>query len=280
VFGALWYAPRVMRTDRRLLTGTVTSSGVRTLNFTDPGRIKRINVRVGERVRKGQVLATQYAASADAFIAVDKAAIAYDRARLAQLRAARAANPVVSAAGQAGLSTATERLALDKARLAADRVKLASTALVAPSAGIIVGANGQPGETATSSGVRDYAAGVQHPVPAQQPEFSLVPEGPQAVARAWRGPDSRPVIALRTSATWEVVALIPEHSVSRAAAGEEGRITVPAAHVIDVTGRIDAVLPTPVPTSTGTAYQAKITVTRHTRNLPLDGMAVDVLVGS
>ena len=280
MFSALWYAPRVIRSDRRLLTGTVTSSGVLTLNFTEPGQIKQINVRLGQRVRKGHVLATESARSTDALIAADKAAIAYDHAQITQLRTAKAANPAAAAVDNARISASKAQLALDEAHLAADRLKAASTRIIAPSSGTIVAVNGRPGETATSSGVRDYVADVQRPLPAQQPEFSLVPEGPQSVPRAAPSAYSLPVIALSTTGTWQVVALIPENWVSRVASGNEVTINVPAAHVTAVPGRIEAVLPTPVPTSTGTAYQAKVIVTGHTRNVPLNGMAANIHVGA
>jgi hypothetical protein len=164
--------------------------------------------------------------------------------------------------------------------LAADRLKVASTEIIAPSFGTIVAANGQPGETATSSGVRDYAAGYEQPLPARRPEFSLFPEGPQSVPRASASAYSLPVIALRTSAAWQVVALIPQDSVSGVAAGTKVTISVPAAHLTNVPGAIDAVLPNPVPTSGGTAYQARLTITGHTRTLPLNGMAADIHLGS
>ena len=280
VFSALWYVPRVTRSDRRLLTGTVTSNGVVTLNFTLPGQIKSVKVRLGQAVRKGQVLATEDARNTDALIAGDKAAIAYDRAKIAQLQAAEAASPTVSAVDETRVSASKARLALDEAHLAVDRIKRTSTEVIAPSSGTVVAANGQPGETVTPSGVRNYAADGQQSLPAQQPEFSLLPEGPQSAPRTPPSARYLPVIALRTSATWQVVALIPEKSVSNIAAGNEVTIDVPAAHVTGVRGRIEAVLPTPLQTSTGTAYQANVTTTGHTSNRPLNGMAANIQVGS
>ena len=280
VFAALWYAPRVIRSDRRVLTGTVASSGVVTLNFTDPGQIKQINVRLGQRVRKGQVLATEDAPQIEFRIASEKAAIAYDRAKASQLQAAEVAYPARSAVDAAQISADKAQLALDEARLAADRLREASTQILAPSSGVVVSANGAPGETATPTGVRDYVAGSQRPLPAQQPQFSLFPEGPRSVPRSSPGAYSLPVIALRSSGTWRVVVLIPEDSVWRIRPDSKVAVTVPAAHLAGVPGLIDAVLPAPVPTSTGTAYQAEVTITGHTRSLPLNGMAANIQVGS
>jgi multidrug efflux pump subunit AcrA (membrane-fusion protein) len=280
VFAALWYVPPVFRSDRRLLTGTVTSSGVIALNFTDPGRIKQVNVRLGQRVRKGQVLAAEDAPETELLIASDKAAIAFDRAKDTELQAAEAADPARYTVYAAQISVGKAQLALDEARLAADRLKGASTEIVAPSSGIVVSANGVPGETATPSGVRDYVGGSQRPLPTQQPQFSLFPEGPQSVPRSPPSAYSLPVVALRTSGTWRVVVLIPEASVSRIRPDSKVLVSVPAAHIAGVPGMIDTVLPTPVPTLTGTAYQAEVTITGHARSLPLNGMAANIQVGS
>jgi multidrug efflux pump subunit AcrA (membrane-fusion protein) len=280
VFSAVWYTPGVIRSDRRLLMGTVTNSGVVTLNFTVPGQIKQMNAQLGETVRKGQVLAVEDAPHTESLIAADKAAIAYDRAKIAQLGVAQAASLAGSAVDKPEIAVAKAQLVLDEAHLAADRLKVASTEIIAPASGIVVAADGQPGETATPSGVRAYVAGSQQSLPPQQPEFSLFPEGPQSLPRPSRSAYSLPVIALRTSTAWQVVVLVPEASASRIGTGSKVTIDVPAAHVRHVPGKVDAVLPTPVPTSTGTAYQAKVTVTGRTRTLPLNGMAADIQLGS
>src|ERR1700730_7816199 len=75
VASAGWYVPRVIA-DRRLLTGTVSASGVFTLKFPASGQIGKVDVRLGQAVRKGTVLATEYAPDADSIVAADKAAIA------------------------------------------------------------------------------------------------------------------------------------------------------------------------------------------------------------
>ena len=277
---AAWYVPGVMRNDRRLLTGTVTSTGVITLNFADSGEINKINVRFGETVRKGRVLATEYAPNTASVIAAETAAIASDQARIKQLRAAEAADPAAASIDGAQLSADNAQLALDEAQLASDGAKVASTEIIAPSFGTVVAANGQPGEIVTSSGIRDYVADSPQPPAAQRPEFSLFPEGPQSLRRASASQSALPVIALRTSTTWQVVALIPEDSVAGITSGRDVTISVPAAHITGVRGKIDAVLPTPIATSEGTVYQAVVTITGHARNLPLNGMTADVQLGS
>src|SRR5690348_13367087 len=93
VASAAWYVPRVMANDRGVITGMVSSSGVVALNFAASGQIGKINVHLNQVVHKGQVLAFEYAPSADSIVAADKATIAAVQAKIAQLRAAAAMNP-------------------------------------------------------------------------------------------------------------------------------------------------------------------------------------------
>ena len=308
VAGAAWYVPRVMSDDSKLLTGTVTSSGVVTLNFAYPGQISKVGVRPGQWVRKGQVLAAEYdpdaasvvaadkaaIASAQAAIALAQAAIASAQAKIAELKTAEAADPAAAAADNAQLAAdnaqlAAEKtqlaagqaqLAADQAQLATDREKVVATEIVAPSSGVVVACNGQPGQTVTSAGIRDYAADSQQAPAAQGPQFSLLPESPQTVHRVPAGQSALPVIALRTSAAWQVVALIPEDSVSGIKPGQIVTVSVPSAHITGVPGQIAEVAPTPVSTSEGVFYQAAVTIASHTQNLPLNGMAADIRLGS
>ena len=169
---------------------------------------------------------------------------------------------------------------MDEAELATDRMKIAATEIVAPSNGTVVAANGQPGETVTSSGIRDYTTDSGRTSASQRPPFSLLPEGPQSVRTAAGGGSALPVIALRVSASWQVVALVPESSVSTVSQGMAVKISVPAAHIAGVRGQVDEVLPTPVSTAQGIFYQAVVAITGNTASQPLSGMAADVQLGS
>src|ERR1700728_372394 len=142
VVSAAWYVPRVINDDRQLLTGTVTSSGVIALNFTDSGQISKVDVRLNQLVRKGQVLAVEYDPNADNVLSADKETIFAEQAKMAELRAAEAAAPASPAADSAQLAADKAELAVDQAQLATDRMKIAATQIVAPSDGTIVAANG------------------------------------------------------------------------------------------------------------------------------------------
>ena len=267
---ATWYVPRVVAADARTFTGTVSSDGITDLNFGSPGLVGRILVRPGTQVRAGQVLATETSPAATAAIIADQAAIAADQAKLAGLRAANAP----------GLSTAAARaqLAKDRAQLAADQAKLMETQIVAPARGEVVAVNGQPGEAVTSAGVRSYAA--PSPSSAQPPAFSLLPEGPAPSMKSSSSASAQPLISLRTSAGWQVKMLLPESSISAIRPGLDVTVSVPAAGLNGIRGYIQELLPTPVSTSGGVAYQAVVHVLGQQRAVPLSGMTANVQLGS
>jgi multidrug resistance efflux pump len=288
IAAAIWYVPRVLSNDSHLLTGAVTSSGVVSLNFSKAGYLASVPVRAGQTVRKGQTLATEYAPATSSLLTADKAtitsdqsAISSDQARLAQLKAVPVSDETAEvAAANAQLAKDQAQLAKDQAQLASDKTSADATQIVAPSAGTVVAVNGQPGETVSASGLKAGGTSTQTAQAAQAPLFSLLPEGPQASKANGTGGSALPVVALRTSTTWHVVALIPENSVSTVKTGQTVTISVPAAHIDHVRGQVQEILPTPTSTASGLAYQAVVSVTGHATAQPLDGMAADVRIGS
>lgn len=281
VAAATWYVPRVVANDSRMLTGTVTSSGIVSLNFPDAGVLNAVKVHLGQQVHKGQVLATEYAPNLSALVEADRAAITAVQAKIAELKYAETqypatVEPTLVAADNAQIATENAQLAAGNAQLATDRMRMAATEIVAPSDGVVVAANGQSGEDVTASGIRDYTSASGQVAARQQPQFSLLPEGPQPVSRAGSGGSSLPVIALRISSGWQVVALIPEDSVQSIKPGQRVTISVPAAQVSDVRGQFEEVLPNPQTLSGSTMYQAVIAITGAVAEPPLDGMAADI----
>jgi multidrug efflux pump subunit AcrA (membrane-fusion protein) len=274
VAAAIWYVPRVISNDSHQLTGTVTSSGVVSLNFTKAGYLASVPVRAGQSVHKGQTLATEYAPATSSLMTADKAAISSDQARLAQLKAV----PVTDQTAE--VAAANAQLAKDQAQLASDKVNAEATQIVAPSAGTVIAVNGQPGETVSAIGLKTGSPSSQTTQTSQTPLFSLLPEGPQSSKSSGTGSSALPVVELRTSSTWHVVALVPESQVSTVKTGQSVTINVPSAHIRGVTGQIQEILPTPTSTPNGLAYQAVVSVTGKATAQPLDGMAADVRIGS
>jgi multidrug resistance efflux pump len=274
VAAAIWYVPRVVSNDSHQLTGTVTSSGVVSLNFTKAGYLASVPVRSGQSVHKGQILATEYAPATSSLLTADKAAISSDQAKLAQLKAVPVADET------AEVAAANAQLAKDQAQLASDKVNAEATQIVAPSAGTVIAVNGQPGETVSVTGLKTGSSSSQTTQTSQTPLFSLLPEGPQSSKSGGGSGSALPVVELRTSTTWHVVALIPESQVSSVKTGQAVTISVPSSHIQDVKGQVQEILPTPTSTNSGLAYQAVVSVTGHATAQPMDGMAADVRIGS
>jgi RND family efflux transporter MFP subunit len=125
-------------------------------------RLVEVNVQVGDRVKKGQLLARLQAETLAADLAATKAGIAEAEATLAEAQAnaerARALQSSGALSTQqiqqytTGEATARARLQSIKARLSADTLRLNQTRLLAPDDGIIsarlatMGAIAQPGQ--------------------------------------------------------------------------------------------------------------------------------------
>jgi RND family efflux transporter MFP subunit len=125
-------------------------------------RVTSVLVNVGDRVRKGQTLATVNPETVAADVAQARASVAEAEAVLAEARANAARSRDLAAKGfvspQAATQTATleqtaaARLAAARARLQAEEVRLSQTRVVAPDDGTIsartatVGSLAQPGQ--------------------------------------------------------------------------------------------------------------------------------------
>jgi multidrug efflux pump subunit AcrA (membrane-fusion protein) len=270
VAAAVWYVPRIVRSDARSFTGTVSSSGVTNLNFANSGLVGKVPVQLGQAVKAGQVLATETSPATTAAISADRAAIAADKASLAESKVSGT---------QASIAAAGAQLAKDQAQLASDKVKLAETQIIAPSAGTVIAINGQTGETVTAAGIRSYSS-VSQSSGSQSPPFSLLPEGPSANVKSSSTQSALPMLALRTSSSWQITMLVPESGIQQVHAGQAVTVAVPAVGLRGIRGTIQQVSPTPVSTSIGTAYQAIVRISGHQRVTPLGGMTANVQLAS
>jgi multidrug efflux pump subunit AcrA (membrane-fusion protein) len=262
-----WYVRQVASADRDVLTGSVTSTGVVDLNFAAAGVVASVLVRVGESVRKKQLLATESAPGAVAIETADAAAVTADKEQIdAQGGTTGAAASIASDRAQ---------LARDEARLATDEENLAQTRILAPAAGVVTAVDAQPGQAAAPAGIRDYAGAPASADP--PPLFSLLPESPQVSSKAgMTGATTLPMIQLRTSGSWEVLVLVPESAASSVRTGQAVRVSVPAARLAAVSGTIEEVLATPVVTADGDMYEAVVTIASHGADPPLDGMTANI----
>jgi len=269
VLAVALYVPSVLAADQHSFTGVVSNSAISSLNFGAAGRVSKVLVRLGQAVRKGQMLATEDAPAAAAALQADRVAVAADKSNLAALLA--------ESAPASSIATVRNELANDRTRRAAARMKVLATEILAPAAGTVVAIYGQAGATATPAGLRN-ATGPGQAAPSQQPQFSLLPSGPMASLKNKNG--LSPVLALRTSGGWQVRLLVPQSSVSGVRVGQAAAISVPAAQLSGVRGTVTELSPTPVSTSGGASYEAVISVTGHAVVTPLSGMSANVQLAS
>ena len=140
VVGVAVLAPSILTAaENETLTGVVTQSSLDSLNFAAAGRVGRVRVRLGQVVRKGQLLAREITpAGALSTLRTDRAAIVADKTDLAAL--------VAAGAPAASVTAARAQLATDQAQRAADQ---AAMAIRAPMAGTVVAVFGRAGDSAT-----------------------------------------------------------------------------------------------------------------------------------
>ncbi|MFI5062473.1 MAG: biotin/lipoyl-binding protein [Streptosporangiales bacterium] len=221
ILSAAVVLPSIFSTGSRSFAGVVSRSELTSLNFSVPGRVAAIRVRLGQVVRRGQVLATTAAALAEAAaVQADRVAVRSDRANIAAL--------IAQSATQDSIATAAAQLAVDRAHRATDRRRLLSTEIVAPRRGTVVAIAGRP---AASLG----AAGRALPVIALRSaggwQVSLAIPAASAAAVRVGQPVSVSVPALRLSGVRGRVIQLSQVPASSpgGAAGEEALVQVPGA---------------------------------------------------
>ena len=256
--GVALLAPSILTAaENETLTGVVTQSSLDSLNFAAAGRVFRVRVRLGQVVKKGQLLAREITpAGALSVLRTDRAAIVADKADLAALTA--------EGAPPASVTAARTQLTTDQQQQAADR---AAMVIRAPMAGTVVAVFGRAGDTVTPAGL---------PGPGQQPAASELSALTLAGLRA--GGRKLPVIALRTSGSVQVKLLIPAQSPAALRVGSPVTLSVPAARLTRVSGVITAL--TAGPASTGGGHVAVIQVRGTTPATALTGMRADVYLSS
>jgi multidrug efflux pump subunit AcrA (membrane-fusion protein) len=265
VLGSAVYVQQIGRDDDLLMTGSVMSAGVLNLNFATGGVVARVLVRVGDQVREGQLLATEAAPGEASIEAADEAAVTADRQQLAVQ------------SGPAEVAGDRAQLARDRSRLASDRQALAQRRIVAPAAGVVTAVDAAPGDTTAPAGVPDYIGPGRTAPVSVPPLFSLLPDAPQVSTRAGAGGSALlPVIQLRTSASWAVLALVPQSLATALHRGQAVIVSVPAARLAGLPGVVREVLATPVETADGDMYEAVVDVRADPADPPLDGMTANV----
>lgn len=129
-----------------VFAGAVTPAHSYPLNFTTTGTLAAVEVRAGQQVTRGQVLATENTGTARARLASARATIRASQAQLAADRAAGAPAAVIAAV-QARLATA-------RAQLLTFEGAVTAATLHAPVAGTVQAVAGAPGTPVGPAGLR------------------------------------------------------------------------------------------------------------------------------
>jgi len=257
VVGVAALAPSILTAaENETLTGVVTQSSLESLNFAAAGRVGRVRVRLGQVVRKGQLLAREITpAGALSALRTDRAAIVADKTDLAAL--------IAAGAPTASVTAAQAQLAADRAQQAADQ---AAMVIRAPMAGTVVAVFGRAGDPATAAGL----AG-----PGQQSATQL---SALTLAGLRGGGRELPMMALRTSSQLRVRLLIPAESPAALKVGSAVTLSVPAAGLTRVTGVIIELAGRP--SSAGGGDVAVVQVRGTVPATALTGMQADVHLSS
>jgi macrolide-specific efflux system membrane fusion protein len=125
-------------------TGTLAPANQENLNFSVSGQVTRVSVSEGQRVTKGQTLATINSAALSAAVAQAESTVASDQARLDDDNSNSASDTQI-AADQAALTAANNQL--DTAQQ-----QLASATLTSPIDGIVATVNLTVGQSVSGSG--------------------------------------------------------------------------------------------------------------------------------
>jgi len=204
-------------------SGTVRSASTASATFGTSGTVTAIKVQVGDKVTKGQVLAT-----------VD------DKASQRQLTAARsnldAAEAALDRAQDADSDTSEAEAQVDEAKLNVDEAEdaVAGTTLKAPMAGTVTAVNGTVGGSASgtaSSGGNASSSG------------GNAPGGAARSGDTGTGSSSASFIEIANLSRLEVAASVAEADATKLKSGQSGTVTWNALPSARSTAKLAAIDP-------------------------------------
>ena len=229
-------------------TGPLQSSGTYNLSAGVTTTINEIDVKVGQTVKKGQVLARFDKASLQDQVNVDQANVDgaqatadADQSTLDNDNTYGAAQAQILAA-QAQLSTAQAQLKSAQVQLSAAKRTLNNATLTAPHSGVVTAINGQVGETPGSS----VAAA----------------SGGNSGASAGNGSSSSgsSFIQIVDLSSLQIQANVNESDMANLQVGDPAQFTVNAYGNQQFTGTVSAISPAGVTSSNVVTYPATINV--------------------
>ena len=146
-------------------TGTLASADTEDLNFSASGRVTAVNVAVGTKVTKGQVLGTIDSASLRASAA--QAAVALENAK------SRLSSDETAAASSAQIAADSASVDAASSQLDSANASLTDASLTSPIAGTVTAVNLTVGQQLGSSGGSNQSA-ASSAASSSNPEFEVV----------------------------------------------------------------------------------------------------------
>lgn len=236
-------------------SGQVTPAHAYYLNFANNAAIQTVNVRPGQTVKAGTVLATQNGSVQKARLSADEATVKADQAALSQDQAmqhAGTATPATVAQAQASLASA-------QAQLAADQSAVGQSEILAPATGVVADVTGAAGDVAGPSGVRGYSGPAAEPGTGQSSGFKFFVGGSSAGGAASSSASGFQSFITLYTQPLAVTAQIPQQDMPGVHVGQRATLRFPTLSK-PVSGTIELIIGTPVRASNATFYDVVISI--------------------
>jgi len=210
-------------------SGTLAPAEDESLNFSSPGVVTSVRVSEGQRVKKGQQLATIDSASLAATVAQNKATVAEDKARVSSDEDGDASDAQL-AADKAALVAARNQLSSAKAALA-------GATLTSPIDGVVAAVNLAVGQSVSGPGSNGSANG-----------------------QAGSSSSSAQIEVISTD-SWIVNATVDAASVDLIKVGDQAQLSITGYSGGTVYGTISSIAVLPASSSDTASYPVVIAVT-------------------
>ncbi|MET7422372.1 efflux RND transporter periplasmic adaptor subunit [Dactylosporangium sp. NPDC005555] len=211
-------------------SGSVASSATASANFAASGTVTEVDVKVGDVVTKGQVLAKVDPTAANASLNTAKANLTAAKAALT-----RAEN---NNADDATIASAEAQVATAQASVTSAQTTVNGTVLTAPIAGTVTAVNGAVGSTSSSSGSSSGGGG--------------------ATTGGTTSTSSSGFIQLADLTKLQINAGFAEADATKLKAGQTAEISWSALSGTRATGKVSAISPTATTTNNVNSYAVVI----------------------
>ncbi len=237
-------------------TGTLAPAKDESLNFSVSGRVTSVKVKVGQRVTKGQTLATVESASLAATVAQAKSTVASDTAKVSNDEN-NAASDTQLAADEAALTAANNQLASAKDQLASATMTSPIDGAVA-AVSLTVGESVSGGSSSSSSSSTSGGGGLG--------------SGGLGTSTSSTSSTSTAQVQVISTNSWIANATVDATSVDLIKTGDQAQLSIPGA-TGTVYGTIDSIGLVSSSTSGTPSYPVVIDVTGSPAGLH-DGASV------